>query len=78
MNSEGIGMGLMICKSLVEKNGGTIQVYSEGADKGSVFTFTMKMMEFNEAVEQKDNNSLYRLSPSASGSLSKIVTTKVA
>ena len=78
MNSEGIGMGLMICKSLVEKNGGTIQVYSEGADKGSVFTFTMKMMVFNEMAEQNDSNSLHRLSPSASGSLNKIVTTKVA
>ena len=30
MNSEGIGMGLMICKELVNMNGGEINVHSEG------------------------------------------------
>jgi len=32
MNSEGIGMGLMICQNLVCMNQGTIQVFSEGVD----------------------------------------------
>lgn len=43
INSEGIGMGLMICQKLVSLNGGTIKVYSDGIDQGSVFTFSMKM-----------------------------------
>ena len=43
INHEGIGMGLMICKSLVQMNGGTISVYSEGENMGSTFAFTMKM-----------------------------------
>ena len=30
MNSEGIGMGLMICQKLVNQNSGQISVYSEG------------------------------------------------
>ena len=43
LNSEGLGMGLMICQKLVELNKGTISVKSDGIDKGSVFTFTMDM-----------------------------------
>ena len=43
MNSEGIGMGLMISKGLVNMNGGEINVHSEGENLGSVFSFTMKM-----------------------------------
>ena len=43
MNSEGIGMGLMICKNLVQCNGGKISVYSEGENMGATFSFTMKM-----------------------------------
>jgi len=42
-NSEGIGMGLLICQNLVRENGGTIEVHSDGEDKGSCFAFTMKM-----------------------------------
>ena len=43
VNSEGIGMGLLICQNLVEMNHGKISVDSEGEDQGSRFTFTMKM-----------------------------------
>ena len=32
MNSEGIGMGLMICQNLVEMNHGKITVKSDGED----------------------------------------------
>ena len=48
MNSEGIGMGLMICQNLVHMNKGTIEVHSDGEDMGSVFTFTMKMRKWME------------------------------
>ena len=44
LNSEGIGMGLMICQNLVEMNQGRITVNSDGEDQGSRFTFTMKML----------------------------------
>ena len=43
INQEGMGMGLMICKELVELNGGKINVESKGANKGTTFTFTMLM-----------------------------------
>ena len=45
MNSEGIGMGLMICKNLVNINGGEIKVHSNGENRGAVFSFTMKMQQ---------------------------------
>ena len=43
MNSEGIGLGLTIVKQIVETSGGTIHVESEGIDRGSCFTFSMKV-----------------------------------
>ena len=51
MNSEGIGMGLMICQKLVGLNHGEIIVHSDGEDKGARFTFTMKMSK------EKDSNA---------------------
>ena len=42
MNSEGIGMGLMICKQLVELNQGVIELTSEGVNKGATVFFTFK------------------------------------
>ena len=43
INSEGIGMGLMICQNLVKMNKGTISVHSNGENQGSVFSFTMSV-----------------------------------
>ena len=45
INSEGIGLGLMICQKLVTLNEGTISVRSDGENLGSVFSFTMKMKQ---------------------------------
>lgn len=45
MNNEGIGMGLMIVNKLVSLSQGTISVHSDGRDKGSTFSFTMKMQK---------------------------------
>ncbi len=42
LNKEGIGLGLNICKSLVQQNGGEIWVDSEKG-KGSTFSFVMEM-----------------------------------
>lgn len=54
MNSDGLGLGLRICKQLVEQNGGTIQAYSDGINKGSNFTFSMRMEECNANVESQE------------------------
>ena len=43
MNNEGIGLGLTIVKSIVEKSGGKVEVRSDGLGKGSIFKFSMKM-----------------------------------
>jgi signal transduction histidine kinase len=40
---QGTGLGLILCKELVEKNGGTIRVESE-VGKGTMFVFTLPVM----------------------------------
>jgi signal transduction histidine kinase len=39
-NEKGTGLGLILCKELVEKNGGTIYTTSE-LGEGSTFSFTL-------------------------------------
>jgi signal transduction histidine kinase/DNA-binding LacI/PurR family transcriptional regulator/CheY-like chemotaxis protein len=42
----GLGLGLAICKRLVEMHGGEITVYSTGRkDRGAIFTFTLPPLE---------------------------------
>ena len=43
-NTDGIGLGLYICKELVAQSGGEISVKSDGLGKGACFTFTMPMV----------------------------------
>ena len=43
MNQEGIGMGLCICKKLVQGCHGTMNIKSLGINQGTSFLFTMRM-----------------------------------
>ena len=54
MNHDGIGLGLMISKALIEANRGQLQIKSDGIDKGSVFAFTMKMKLLHTEVNILD------------------------
>ena len=45
MNKSGIGLGLMICKQLVQINGGTIELNSDGDGKGTVVTFSFNAQD---------------------------------
>ena len=37
----------MISKALIELNGGDLDIFSDGIELGSIFSFTMKMSEIN-------------------------------
>jgi signal transduction histidine kinase len=41
INPNGSGLGLYLAKKIMEKHGGDIEVYSEGRDKGSKFSFRL-------------------------------------
>ena len=45
LNRDGLGMGLAICKGIVTRLGGSIEVFSEGLRRGSTFTFCVEMKQ---------------------------------
>lgn len=47
LDEEGTGLGLILCKEMVEKHGGTISFDSE-YKKGSVFSFTLPLSNVSE------------------------------
>ena len=47
MNHDGIGLGLSITKSVVEKSGGSIQLTSDGLGKGTKVSFSMCVEEIS-------------------------------
>lgn len=42
LNSRGTGLGLNICKNLIEKMGGDVSIESEGKDKGTTFIINLR------------------------------------
>lgn len=54
----GTGLGLYICRSIIQLHQGTIKAVSEGKGKGSTFTFTLKISSDDELskLPQKNNN----------------------
>jgi signal transduction histidine kinase len=49
--SQGTGLGLYICKSIMKLHKGDIWAFSEGRDKGSVFSFSLKVYDDAVAAE---------------------------
>ncbi len=52
---ESTGLGLVICKRIVEKHGGKIWAESLGPGKGATFHFTMKIGHNNLVKHQQDS-----------------------
>ena len=51
-NEKSTGLGLVICKHIVDAHGGNIRIESEGIGKGTTFKFTLPLKRKEE--EQED------------------------
>lgn len=53
----GTGLGLYICRSIIDMHQGTIKAESEGRDKGATFTFTLKEIKDSDLQHIKKQES---------------------
>ena len=54
VNPDGLGIGLIMCKKLVENTGGSISFFSAGENLGATFKFTMHMKPVKTNEEELD------------------------
>ena len=45
MNQDGIGIGLAMCKTIIDTYGGKIWVESDGLHKDATFTFQLNLLQ---------------------------------
>lgn len=55
----GTGLGLYICRSIIDLHHGEIKAQSEGKDKGATFSFTLKIYNDAEYQELKKHRQQY-------------------
>ncbi len=66
----GLGLGLAIVRHLAELHGGSIEAYSEGLNKGSVFTLKLPLVAMRSLAEG-DNELHLRVHPTTNQSSSQ-------
>jgi signal transduction histidine kinase len=77
-NTQGTGLGLYISKSIVQLHGGKIWVASEGENKGTTFSFSLKIHNTEPAVQSTLPITSDRTAPAITQPVQPSLTTSQA